>query len=379
MKNKTYDYCRLCHNDELNLFFEIQNASGNISRMLKKDEIGMVKTIDLKIYKCSRCGFVQLNETLDDDFYNDYLMASSFSQQMNTYQKEQALTFVEKFNLKNKRIVDVGCGDGCYVGKLKEAGAIVVGVEPSLKFRNEALKDGHTVFAGYVSKSTPVPDGKYDAFVTRQVLEHVPDIHDFLQGIKISLNKDAVGLIEVPSLEKAIKDKRFFDFFPDHLNYFSKSTLKLALELNQFEVLDVFDGMNDEYNIAHIRNKESESFDMQKFMFSIVNQINDLVSLEKSEKREIAIWGAGGKGISTMTAAKIEGISYVIDTDEHKQNLYTPILHLPIYSPDILKIRPVDTILITALAYQNEIIQQLKDLKFEGKIYLLSELLIRVQ
>ncbi len=379
MKNKIYNYCRLCHNDKLNLFFEIHNASGNISRMLKMEELGLVKPVDLNVYKCSRCGFVQLNQTLDDDFYNDYLMATSFSKQMNDYQKEQAFSFVKKFNLKDKLVVDVGCGDGSYLEKLLEAETIVVGIEPSSKFRNEALKKGHTVFSGYVTESTPVPDGIYDAFVTRQVLEHVPEIHDFLQGIKKSIKIDSVGLIEVPSLEKALKDKRFFDFFPDHLNYFSKSTLKLALELNQFEVIDVFDGMNEEYIIAYVRNKGNQTIDMQKYISSIVDQIYTLVKHEKENNREIAIWGAGGKGISTMAVAQIKGISFVIDTDTHKQNLFTPILHLPIYSPQILKSHPVDTILLTALAYKDEIIQQLKDLKFEGKIYLLNESLIRVQ
>jgi len=379
MKSKTYNYCRLCHNEELDLFFEIHNASGNISRMLRKDQLGLVKPIDLKVYKCSRCGFVQLNETLEDDFYDDYLMTSSFSQQMNKYQQDQASSFVKKFNLYTKKLVDVGCGDGCYIGKLKEAGADAVGIEPSEKFRNEALKKEHVAYPGYVSKSSPVPGGKYDGFVTRQVLEHVPDIHDFLQGIRASLNPGSFGLVEVPSLEKALKDKRFYDFFSDHLNYFSKPTLKLALEINQFEVLDVFDGMQDEYNIAYVRTRENDGLDMQSYLQSIVNQINTLVSKQKETNKKIAIWGAGGKGVSVMAVSKIEGISYVIDTDQHKQNLYTPVRHFPIYSPDILKTQPVDTILITALAYKDEIIRQLKEIEFKGEIYLLSENLIRVQ
>ncbi|WP_163540404.1 methyltransferase domain-containing protein, partial [Klebsiella pneumoniae] len=80
------------------------------------------------------------------------------------------------------------------------------------------------VEAGYVTADRRLADGPFDGFVTRQVLEHVPDINDFLIGIRRNLKPGAYGLIEVPSLEKALEDRRFYDFFPDHLNYFSLET-----------------------------------------------------------------------------------------------------------------------------------------------------------
>jgi len=378
--SKTYNYCRLCNSTDLKLFLEVQKTAGNISRMLKKEELGLVKATDLKVYKCCQCGFTQLNKTLADDFYDEYLMGTSFSPQMDDYQMSQASNFINRYHLQGKSIIEVGCGDGGYLEKLNQAGAKAVGIEPSKKFRDEALKKNLKVYLGYVSKQNPIPNGEYDAFVTRQVLEHVPEIHDFLQGIKKSIKKDSIGLIEVPSLEKAIKDKRFYDFFPDHLNYYSKQTLKLALEMNQFEVIEIVHGMHDEYNIAYVKNIDSnEVFNMQESMLDIITQINNLITKEKQFNRKIAIWGAGGKGISTMAAANVEGVSYVIDTDPHKQGLFTPVLHLPIHSPEILNIQPVDTILITALAYTNEILDQLNQINFKGDIFLLNENIIHLK
>ena len=75
-----------------------------------------------------------------------------------------------------------------------------------------------------------------------------------------------------------------------------------------------------------------------------------------------------------MAAANVEGVSYVIDTDPHKQGLFTPVLHLPIHSPEILNIQPVDTILITALAYTNEILDQLNQINFKGASFGINDL-----
>jgi putative ubiquitin-RnfH superfamily antitoxin RatB of RatAB toxin-antitoxin module len=87
----------------------------------------------------------------------------------------------------------------------------------------------------------------------REVFEHVPDPNDFLAGVRASLTDDGVGLVEVPSLEQALEHHRFYDFFPDHVNYWSVATLGRALERNGFLVLEVTRGMNGEYLQASVR------------------------------------------------------------------------------------------------------------------------------
>ncbi|NWO96054.1 class I SAM-dependent methyltransferase, partial [Escherichia coli] len=143
--------------------------------------------------------------TLDDDYYDDYLMTTSHSNQMQSYQRDQAQDFVIRFDLKGKHVREMGCGDGNYLDHLREAGAVVSGIEPSKRFRALAVEKGYAVEAGYVTADRRLADGPFDGFVTRQVLEHVPDINDFLIGIRRNLKPGAYGLIEVPSLEKALE------------------------------------------------------------------------------------------------------------------------------------------------------------------------------
>jgi len=122
-------------------------------------------------------------------------MTVTHSPQMCLYQQRQAAYFVDRFNLKNKKLIELGCGDGNFMGYLAAQGPNVFGIEPSSAFRKEAKKAGHRVFEGYITEKSPAPEGPYDAFVTRQVLEHVPNIIDFLRGARASITKDGVGLV----------------------------------------------------------------------------------------------------------------------------------------------------------------------------------------
>lgn len=366
--------CRLCLRTGLRLFLELPHSSGNISRMLLKHEIGRVSPVDLRVFECPRCGFVQLTETLHAAFYDDYLMTTTHSRQMRDFQQQQANCFVTQYRLRGRRIVEVGCGDGAYMVCLARAGAVPTGIEPSQRFREIALGQGLRVHAGYARESAPLAEGPYDGFVTRQVLEHVPDPHDFLQGIRASLTADAAGLVEVPSLEQALECERFYDFFADHLNYFCQRTLRVVLEMNGFVVDSITRGMNGEYNVASVRVAASAGESgLQQHSQRIVAELREFLRTEQEAGRRVAMWGSGGKGVSVMSIVGATGVAYVIDSDPHKQGRYTPVTHLPIVSPEVLRNDPVDTVLLTALAYRDEIIERLRGpLAFSGRLAVLG-------
>ena len=366
--------CRLCGSAERVRFLQLDHSPANVSSLLRAEQFHLDTPIDLEVFHCVDCGFVQVDPHFTEAFYQDYLMTVSHSPQMQQYQQAQARDFILRSGLSGKRVIEVGCGDGNYLEHLKAAGAHGFGIEPSAPFRKLALARGFTVHEGYVGRGRPIPGAPYDGFATRQVLEHVPDIHDFLLGIRQSLRPGAAGLVEVPSLEQAMEGVRFYDFFSDHLNYFSARTLRVALERNGFEVVEVSRGMNGEFNVALVR--VDPQFDFAGFSAEVDLVLSELRAFMASCRRagkRVAVWGAGGKGLASMAVAQLRDVAYVIDSDPHKQGLFTPIGHFPVVPPDRLLSEPVDALILTALAYKQEILQELQvRLKFGGTIAVLG-------
>jgi len=366
--------CRLCREGNLKPCLRLRHSARNISRLLRHNELQSDIPIDLYVYECQECGFVQLAQMLEPSFYDDYLMTSSHSAQMKTFQQAQASEFVRRFGLSGKRVIEVGCGDGNYLDYLRQAGANVAGIEASSRFQELSRKRGFTVFSGYVSRESAIPESPWDGFVIRQVLEHVPDPNGFLQGIRASLASGAAGLVEVPSLEQSLDNGRFYDFFADHVNYFSARTLRYALERNGFEVIDVSREMGGEYNVVLVRIAQcSELTGLQRIVDTLTEEIGDFIESYRRIGKRVAIWGAGGKGVTALAVANVRGVAYVVDSDPYKQGLFTPVSHLPIVAPEMLAEDPVEAIVITALAYQDEIISQLrKGIGFSGQVAVLG-------
>lgn len=368
-----HDHCRLCAAPALQRWLTLPRMPRNVSRLLREDELGQDSPVALTIYQCDECGLVQLCDFLADDYYDDYVMTVSHSPQMQHYQQTQADYFVRAFNLAGQTVLDVGCGDGYYLHCLSQSGAIPVGIEPSAAFRALAHSRGFTIHAGSIGRQSDIPGAPYAAFVIRQVLEHIRDVNDFLQGIRRALAPGAVGLIEVPSLEQALEYTRFYDFFPDHVNYFSQRVLRVALERNGFAVQEMRRGMHGEYHEAYvILEPPAAGTALQQVVDSLSASLRAFVASHTERGQCVAVWGAGAKGLVTLATAQVDSIAVVIDSDPHKQGRYTPISHVKIMPPDYLRQHPVDAVIITAMTYRDEIIAQLQELGFTGAIAVLG-------
>jgi SAM-dependent methyltransferase len=368
--------CRLCGGDDLDVVLAHERAPRNVSYLPRADELAGDAPTTVEVLRCDACGFVQLTEPPSETYYDDYLMTVSHSPQMRLYQQAQAEKLVERFGLRGKRAVEVGCGDGHYLSILAGLGVDAVGTEPSARFRAVALETGLQVHGGYVTVADGVPGAPYDAFVTREVLEHVPDPNDFLRALRECLTPDGVGLVEVPSLEQALERGRFYDFFPDHVNYFSAGTLARALETNGFHVCEISRGMNGEYLEAWVRADAGR--DLQSLRRAVDSTTADLRAFLDgcaAAGSRVAVWGSGAKGLTTLAVAEVDAarVAYVVDADPYKVGRFTPVSHLPVVPPSHLADEPVDAVVVTALAYRDEIVAALRDeLGFRGTIAVLG-------
>lgn len=362
--------CRLCDHDELSTGLVLKNSPRNVQRLYRSGELTNDRPVELCVLRCHRCGLVQIDPLLDQDYYDDYMMLATHSPQVQAYQGRQSKEFVDRFDLRGKCVKEIGCGDGSYLSHLLAAGCMPAGIEPSDRSRAAATQRGHAVEAGYVTADRALEGAPFDGFVTRQVLEHVPDINGFLTGIRRNLKPDAAGLVEVPSLDKALADRRYYDFFPDHVNYFSARTLRLALELNGFEVLEVRHDMFDEYVVAYVLNTEHPGLEeIAATAESLAQELRSFILGCRQRGERVAVWGAGGKGLVSLATAGIVDIDLLVDSDPNKLGLLTPVTHLEVRPPEALRDAGCAAVIVTAMAYKDEITRTLiEDLGFKGRI-----------
>jgi SAM-dependent methyltransferase len=365
--------CRVCKSELLALYIHYPNAPASIERLLSVDELESDVSIDLRILRCETCGFVQQEHSpLPADYYRNYDKSAVHSPKMLGYQIGLAEELVGRFELAGKSVLEAGCGDGHFAAALEALGAKVVGVDPGGPAVQTARKRGIQVIEDFLHPDLPLEPHSFDAFISRQVISHVEDLSRFFAGVHAFLKPGGFGFIEVPDVTLAIRESRYFDFFSDYTNYFTPDTAWRLLEENNFTPIELSSRMGGEYFLAVFSPTEADSraLDFEK----PVNQLRNIIQAELQSGRKVACWGAGGRGVSLLALTELgpQEIDYVVDVSPDKQGEYLPGSHLPVVGPDYLEKNSVDTIVITALMFEEEILKDLHDRrKFEGRIVLL--------
>lgn len=364
--------CRLCGSNDSVRFLLLSGMPRWNHRLISTEDLTVDYGIDLHVRECTSCGFVSLPLCLDHNYYDDYILLTSRSPQAQEFQVRQAKEFVSRFGLFEKKILEVGCGDGFFLQALADAGSQVVGIEPSYEQCNVARERGLHVEQGLLMRGQTLSQGPFDGFVTRQVFEHVEDMQGFLLAIRENLASSAVGLVEVPNLDKLVSEDRFYDFIPEHLNYFSSRTLNVALSLAGFEVLEI-EAVDDAESLRALVRWTAPigGSRIQTGVDRLRCQFDDFVFQCRENRKRVALWGAGGKGLSIMAVLDLDPIEVVVDGDPEKTGRWTPVSHQEVFPPSELAARGIEAIIVTAPAYQFEIARYLRqELKFHGLIAL---------
>ena len=311
------------------------------------------KGIDLEIYQCKSCGLVQL-AIEPVPYYRDVIRAAAFSQEMREFRLKQFKYFVDRYNLQGKKVIEIGCGKGEYLELMNQSGALAFGLEHLLESVEFCKQKGLKVERGFIeSSSYKLQNSPFDAFFVLNFLEHIPDMNSFLKGIANNLHDEAIGLVEVPNFDMIIEKKLFSEFIPDHLYYFTEKTLTLVLEMNGFDILECKEVWYD-YIISAVVKKKKQ-VDLSHFY-----EYQDLIKKELEsfidQYNNVAVWGAGHQALAILALTNIsKKIRYVIDSATFKQGKLTPVTHLPIVAPEVIKNDGVDAIIVMAASYSDEV------------------------
>jgi SAM-dependent methyltransferase len=313
--------------------------------------------IDMSVYQCSKCGLVQLN-CAPVPYYKDVIRAVAVSAEMKQFRETQFKDFVRKYDLKDKKIIELGCGKGEYLSLMKQAGTRASGIEFSQDSVDHCLSNNLDVQKDYIlDTNQKLKGGPYDGFFMLSYFEHLPLPTIQLKAIHNNLKEDGIGLIEVPNFDMMIRNDLFSEFITDHLTYFTKSTLQSTLLSNQFDVLECNEVWHD-YIISAVVRKRSR-INLQSFKDKQTSLTSDIHNYIDQYDR-VAVFGAGHQALALISLTDIrDKIEYVVDDATFKQGKYTPATHIPIVSREELDKNPVDAIIIIAGSYSEEVLNSL--------------------
>ena len=350
--------CRLCNNAIGNQPAVTLDVPAGTQLFAADADTAQALKTTISIIECPSCSLIQLIGA--PVAYEHVSSSSSFvSGQLTEHRLTQLRALLELRAAKpgTGRLLEIGCGDGHLMAHAKGIFDYAIGVEPTQRNAQAAVDQGLDVHQMLMSRDARVPGGPFDYFCSFHVLEHVTDICSVLQGIVRSLKADAVGIVEVPSTESALEHKRFGDFMPDHLNYFTEKTLRMALEWNGFHVERVYRDWGGEHLVAYVRR--SLPGRTLSYIDGRQEQIRQLVATVNERQLPFAVWGVSHHLLPCMPSLAQIRMLLAVDGSSSKIGRYIPSTRVRVQSVAALDAIPHGYVAVTAPRFENEILAEL--------------------
>lgn len=347
--------------DEDQTLFVCDNMPSSAQDIPTVDELEKDNGIQLRLVQCRQCGLVQI-PTAPVDYYKKVIRAGGGTTTMVNLRKEQYSDLMGRFDLKGRKILEVGCGRGEFLRIWKEFDVRAVGIEYDKELVEKARNEGLEVYKAYADDAlTELPEAPFDAFVQFNFLEHQPYPNDMLQCIYNNLTDEGVGLVTVPSLEYILKYDGYYELIKDHIAYYSEETLRFLFQKNGFEVVSCQTVNRDTHAIIVCKRKKADVSSWKQNFDELKTELHDYVDNYLKAGKKVAVWGASHQGFTLIPSLGLSNkISYIIDSAPFKQGKYAPASHVPIVDRKHYFDEPVASILIVAPGYTDEIANIIK-------------------
>jgi SAM-dependent methyltransferase len=351
-------HCRLCHFPADDRESIVLNVPAGTQLFSESAETAQSLKTRISIVECPSCSLIQLAG--DPVAYDHVSSSSSFvSNQLTEHRLEQLreLLKMKGMSAGSGRLLEIGCGDGHLLENAKGLFGRSVGVEPTKRNAQSAAARGLNVHQMLMAQDATVPGGPFDCFCSFHVLEHVTDICSVLQGISKALTDDAVGVVEVPSTEAAIEHRRFGDFMPDHLNYFTEDTLRIALEWNGFVVKHIYRDWGREHLVAYVSKRSKVS--SLTYIVDRQAKLNELVATVNSRQIPFAVWGVSHHLLPYIPTLSGINSFLAVDGSSSKIGKFIPSTGISVRPKAALLDVPHCYVALTAPRFKDEIMIEL--------------------
>jgi 2-polyprenyl-3-methyl-5-hydroxy-6-metoxy-1,4-benzoquinol methylase len=347
----------------------------------------------LHVYVCERCFLVQLEEFVSPaEIFTEYAYFSSYADTWLQHAKAYTDLMAERFHLgPRSHVVEVASNDGYLLQYFVEKGIPVLGIEPARNVAKVAIEKGIPTlveFFGQECAHRLAAEGRHaDLIAGNNVLAQVPDINDFVAGLKILLKPQGMITIEFPYLMRLVAENQFDTIYHEHFSYFSFITAEKIFAAHGLTLFDVEElpthGGSLRIYACHsedpskpisdravgLKRRERTAGMMEMAYYKAFGEqvketkrklLEFLIQVKKSGKG-IAGYGAPGKGNTLLNYCGIrtDFLDYTVDRNPYKQGKFLPGTHIPIYHPDKIAETKPDYVLILPWNFKDEIIKQM--------------------
>ncbi len=398
--------CRFCSSPLHHTFVDLGMSPLCQTHITPEQLNQMEPFYPLHTYVCERCFLVQLQEFVSpQDIFTEYAYFSSYSDSWLKHAKAYTDLMTERFRLSEQsQVVELASNDGYLLQYFSQKGIPVLGIEPAVNVAKVAIDKGIpslTKFFGVETARELVAErSKADLLLGNNVLAHVPDINDFVAGMKILLQFDGVITMEFPHLMRLMAANQFDTIYHEHFSYLSFTSVEKVFAFHGLTLFDVEelpthggsiriyarhaedDAKPVSARVTEMRQREATAgFTQIETYFAFTEKVREtkrklleFLITAKQKGKTIVGYGAPGKGNTLLNYCGIrtDFLDYTVDRNPYKQGKFTPGTHIPIHAPEKIYETKPDYLLILPWNIKDEVMEQMAGIRDWGGQFVVS-------
>lgn len=338
-------------------------------------------------------GFIT-NRVFKEDlvsYTSEYEETQAFSETFTSFHKKIADDLIERYDLRGKTIVEIGCGKGEFLTLLCELGPNRgIGFDPAYhpeRNVSEAVARIEFITDFYSQKYS---DRRGDFVCCKMTLEHISDVVSFVRTLRRAIgdSPETVVFFQVPEIRRILRDLAFWDIYYEHCSYFSKGSLGRLFRQEGFDVRNLWTDYDDQYLMIEAsptpsRDKLTRPLPEEDDLAEVTREVerfssqigprldawrDTLNALHDRGKRTV-LWGGGSKAVAFLTTLGIvEQVDCAVDINPYKHNTFLAKTGHKIVSPEYLRANSPDVLIIMNPIYTDEIRVSLREMNLSPMV-----------
>jgi hypothetical protein len=392
--------CRFCTAPLTHTFVDL-GMSPLCESYLSREHLNEMEAFyPLHVRVCDHCFLVQLEAYVSaESIFSEYAYFSSYSDAWLKHAATYADMIISRLKLSSESlVVELASNDGYLLQNFVRRGIPALGVEPAANVAKVAIEKGVPTLIKFFGRETAremKAEGRTaDLIAGNNVLAQVPDLNDFVEGIRVLLKREGVATLEFPHLMRLMEENQYDTIYHEHFSYFSFITVEKIFSAHGMKLFDVEEiathggsiriyacheedtTKSVDRRIAELRQRElSAGLDRMDAYSAFTEKVKeskrsllDFLIRAKRAGKSVAGYGAPGKGNTLLNYCGIRSdfLDYTVDRNPYKHGKFLPGTHIPIYPPDKISATKPDYLLILPWNFKEEIMDQMRGIREWG-------------